>query len=117
MPSLVRRQCLRLALYLSAKRGRRGVIDQTSGQRKITPSPGGWCPGLRPRLPGWQRLLLSPHSADPLYIVSCLGCSTHRILLSVLKRNHGAMGLFCLAFLASFFLMANDFWDGCKKGS
>ena len=37
----------------------------------------------------------------------------HLILLSVLKRIHCGMGLFCLAFLASFLLMRNVFWDGC----
>ena len=36
------------------------------------------------------------------------------ILLLVLKRIQGGMGLFCLAFLASFFLMAKAFWDGCR---
>ena len=37
------------------------------------------------------------------------------ILLSVLKRIHCGMGLFCLAFLANFLLMRNVFWDGCKE--
>ena len=41
----------------------------------------------------------------------------HLILLSVLNRIHCGMGLFCLAFLASFLLMRNVFWDGCKAGS
>ena len=41
----------------------------------------------------------------------------HLILLSVLNRIHCGMGLFCLAFLASFLLMRNVFWDGCKAVS
>ena len=41
----------------------------------------------------------------------------HLILLSVLNRIHCGMGLFCLAFLASFLLMRNVFWDGCKAKS
>lgn len=31
------------------------------------------------------------------------------------KRIHGGMGRFCRAFLASFFLMMNRFWDGCSE--
>ena len=41
--------------------------------------------------------------------------SAHLILLSVLKRIHCGMGLFCLAFLANFLLMRNVFWDGCMN--
>ena len=32
---------------------------------------------------------------------------------SAAHRIQGGMGRFCLAFLASFFLMAKRFWDGC----
>ena len=39
----------------------------------------------------------------------------HRMVLLVLKRIQGGMGRFCLAFLASFFLMRNSFWDGCSR--
>lgn len=35
------------------------------------------------------------------------------MVLSVRKRIHWGMGRFCLAFLASLFLMRKVFWDGC----
>ena len=41
--------------------------------------------------------------------------ATHRMVLLVLKRIQGGMGRFCLAFLASFTLMRNAFWDGCSR--
>ena len=41
-------------------------------------------------------------------------CRTHRILLPVLRRTHCGMGRFCFCFLASFCLMRNVLWEGCK---
>ena len=41
----------------------------------------------------------------------------HLILLSVRKRIHCGIGLFCLAFFASFRLMRNVFCDGCMPAT
>ena len=59
------------------------------------------------KLGGWSCYrLLQAHGGRP---------PAHRMVLLVLKRIQGGMGRFCLAFLASFFLMRNSFWDGCSR--
>ena len=41
--------------------------------------------------------------------------AAHLILLSVLNRIHCGIGLFCLAFFASFCFILKVFWEGCTE--
>ena len=100
MPSLVRRQCLRFALYLRANNG---------VERQVAPSTIARACSTRPKARAAVYFERYPER-HPM-----TGQASHLILVSVLKRNQGAMGRFCLAFLASFRLVANDFCDGCNR--
>jgi hypothetical protein len=57
------------------------------------------------------------HYTPILVLRQCLLLALYRIALLVLKRIHGATGLFCLAFLASFFFKRRVFWDGCNMST
>lgn len=64
----------------------------------------------------WRRLALYLYKEINRLEVAWINIDmSYLMVLSVLRRIHWGIGLFCFSFLASFFLIFRVLWAACKK--